>query len=72
MRIPPSLVGFARGASREVAPTGAKGRAGQAEPTTTQVSFGAVPGDQWRQFQARAEALAAAEVLSPRDSLLTG
>ena len=33
--------------------------------------FEAVPGDQWRQFQARVEAFASTTVLSLRDSLLT-
>ena len=42
-----------------------------AEPDKRPDPFEAVPGDQWRQFQARAEAFASTTVLSLRDSLLT-
>jgi hypothetical protein len=41
------------------------------EPETRPDPFEAVPGDQWREFQARAEAFASTDVLSLRDSLLT-
>ena len=41
------------------------------EPERRPDPFEAVPGDQWRQFQARVEAFATTEVLSLRDSLLT-
>jgi hypothetical protein len=41
------------------------------EPDTRPDPFEAVPGDQWRQFQARVEAFATTAVLSLRDSLLT-
>jgi hypothetical protein len=41
------------------------------EPDTRPDPFEAVPGDQWRQFQARVEAFATTDVLSLRDSLLT-
>ena len=41
------------------------------EPTSRPHPFEAVPGDQWRQFQARVEAFASTTVLSLRDSLLT-
>jgi len=42
-----------------------------AEPDKRPDPFEAVPGDQWRQFQARVEAFASTTVLSLRDSLLT-
>jgi len=42
-----------------------------AEPGRRADPFEAVPGDQWRQFQARVEAFATTTVLSLRDSLLT-
>jgi hypothetical protein len=42
-----------------------------AEPGKRPDPFEAVPGEQWRQFQARVEAFATTEVLSLRDSLLT-
>jgi hypothetical protein len=42
-----------------------------AEPDKRPDPFEAVPGDQWRQFQARVEAFASTAVLSLRDSLLT-
>jgi hypothetical protein len=42
-----------------------------AEPDKRLDPFEAVPGDQWRQFQARVEAFASTTVLSLRDSLLT-
>ena len=42
-----------------------------AEPDKRTDPFEAVPGDQWRQFQARVEAFASTTVLSLRDSLLT-
>jgi hypothetical protein len=42
-----------------------------AEPGTRPDPFEVLPGDQWRQFQARVEAFATTEVLSLRDSLLT-
>ena len=41
------------------------------EPETRPDPFGAVPGDQWRQFQARVEAFASTAVIALRDSLLT-
>ena len=41
------------------------------EPETRPDPFGAVPGDQWRQFQARVEAFASTAVIELRDSLLT-
>jgi hypothetical protein len=41
------------------------------EPDTRPDPFGAVPGDQWRQFQARVEAFATTAVIALRDSLLT-
>jgi hypothetical protein len=41
------------------------------EPDTRPDPFEAVPGDQWRQFQARVEAFASTEVIALRDSLLT-
>lgn len=40
------------------------------EPTTRPHPFEAVPGDQWRQFQARVEAFASTPVIALRDSLL--
>ena len=42
-----------------------------AEPDKRPDPFETVPGDQWRQFQARVEAFASTTVLSLRDSLLT-
>jgi hypothetical protein len=42
-----------------------------AEPAKRPDPFETVPGDQWRQFQARVEAFASTAVLSLRDSLLT-
>jgi len=42
-----------------------------AKPDKRPDPFEAVPGDQWRQFQARVEAFASTTVLSLRDSLLT-
>ena len=42
-----------------------------AEPDKRLDPFEAVPGGQWRQFQARVEAFASTTVLSLRDSLLT-
>jgi hypothetical protein len=41
------------------------------EPDKRPDPFEAVPGEQWREFQARVEAFATTEVLSLRDSLLT-
>jgi hypothetical protein len=41
------------------------------EPDKRPDPFEAVPGEQWREFQARVEAFASTEVLSLRDSLLT-
>ena len=40
------------------------------EPATRPQPFEAVPGDQWRQFQARVEAFASTPVIALRDSLL--
>jgi hypothetical protein len=40
------------------------------EPTSRPHPFEAVPGDQWRQFQARVEAFASTPVIALRDSLL--
>ena len=42
-----------------------------AEPDKRPDPFDAVPGDQWRQFQARVEAFASTAVIALRDSLLT-
>jgi hypothetical protein len=42
-----------------------------AEPDTRPDPFEAVPGDQWRRFQARVEAFASTGVIALRDSLLT-
>jgi hypothetical protein len=42
-----------------------------AEPGRRPDPFESMPGEQWRQFQARVEAFATTEVLSLRDSLLT-
>jgi hypothetical protein len=41
------------------------------EPDRRPDPFEAVPGDQWRQFQARVEAFASTAVIELRDSLLT-
>jgi hypothetical protein len=41
------------------------------EPASGPEPFEAVPGDQWRQFQARVEAFASTPVIVLRDSLLT-
>jgi hypothetical protein len=41
------------------------------EPGKRPDPFEAVPGDQWRQFQARVEAFASTAVIALRDSLLT-
>jgi hypothetical protein len=40
------------------------------EPASRPHPFEAVPGDQWRQFQARVEAFASTSVIALRDSLL--
>jgi hypothetical protein len=40
------------------------------EPTSRPHPFEAVPGDQWRQFQARVEAFASTSVIALRDSML--
>ncbi len=42
-----------------------------AEPDTRPDPYKAVPGHQWRQFQARVEAFASTGVIALRDSLLT-
>jgi hypothetical protein len=42
-----------------------------AQPDRRTDPFEAVPGDQWRQFQARVEAFGSTPVLALRDSLLT-
>jgi uncharacterized protein with ATP-grasp and redox domains len=42
-----------------------------AEPDTRPDPYKAVPGHQWRQFQARVEAFASTAVIALRDSLLT-
>ena len=42
-----------------------------AEPDRRPDPFEALPGDQWRQFQARVEAFASTPVIALRDSLLT-
>jgi hypothetical protein len=40
------------------------------DPTSRPDPFEAVPGDQWREFQARVEAFASTSVIALRDSLL--
>jgi hypothetical protein len=40
------------------------------EPTTRPDPFAAVPGDQWRRFQAQVEAFASIQVIAQRDALL--
>ena len=40
------------------------------EPTARPDPFAAVPGDQWRRFQAQIEAFASTQVIAQRDALL--